>query len=121
ADVVAPRPTRPAHQSSDSGLAWGQSALADVDLDRVGAGHGHRHIHEHLAATRADVLEEGQARMTDGVGHGAAGRLRRVVAMDVHAHAELEDISPCAHGPPPIASSADNPGGSRMVHQDVTD
>jgi hypothetical protein len=99
-------------------FAVGQLALHHVDIDGGWVGHRHRDVHEHLATMLADFLKEGQARMTDGVRHRPAGRLRRIPSVDVHAHPEFQHLRLCGHTVPPIVlGSRLRP---RILHPAVT-
>jgi hypothetical protein len=68
-----------------------------LDVHRGRVGHADRDVHEHAPAALADIREERQARVPDGIGDGSARRRRAIPPVDVDTHSELENKGLCAH------------------------
>ena len=79
-------------------LAVRQLPLHALGVDRGRLRHADRHLHEHAAAALADLLEQRQTGMADGVGDRATGGRGGVEPVDVDAHPKFQDHRLPAHG-----------------------
>src|SRR5688572_9197305 len=72
--------------------AVGKLGLDGIDVHGGRVGYADEDVDEHLAAAFADLAQDGQAAVADGVGDGAPGGGGAVLAVYVDAHAELEHV-----------------------------
>src|SRR5262249_5422308 len=66
-------------------------------VDRAWIRHADGHIDKHVAGSLAERPEETKARVTYGIRDGALGRLGRVAAVNINAHAHLGDAAHACH------------------------